>query len=224
MADYKKVVSILQDAKDRLASELTEPQDQNHKIRLQHALDREINHISLVTGTGVVVDAAPRTKLGPATSIAGEKIERPKLVVARDLEPKDEKLELLRKQVNETYGIFLTTENKELLKHVVLKGVAKKAGLNVKDLPAKLNTKAIEEIKAAIKKENDALNARITEAEKNVGDAKALQIEAEEAYNQAVKDGKPEADLTTLKAAADKAAETQTEAQSILEELLKRKG
>lgn len=223
MSKYALVADILTKAKEEINVLLIDPQDQAHRLRLEHALDRESNYLSLITGTGDIA-TKPTNKLGPATSIAGEKIERPKLIVAKDLEPKDEKIEVLKAQVNEAYGIFLTTESKELLKldHLVLKGVAKKAGLNPKELPAKLNVKAIEEIKAAIKKEQDELDAKIADAETKVKEANEVFAEAYKEYNALAL-----SDDETAKAAAtakcDEANNAYKEAQSILEELLKRK-
>lgn len=212
MTTHQQVINILQTAKADIKALLTSEHDQHHALRLAHNLDNLTHSFALLTGTATGNESAQTPKLGPATTIAGEKIVRAHQAKAEDLEAKDEKVALLKKQVEDVYKTFLTTTNEDLLKvdPMVLRGVAKRAGLKVtKDEPKQLNVNFILDVKKAIEKEAAVLSTKIADAQ---GKVKA----AKDVLEQLQKEAAPE---TQINNAAFKLAEE----TAALEELQKQK-
>lgn len=153
MDKHAKVIEALQFAKEQIEEILSDAEDVNHKIRLTHRLQMDIDHVNLLFDIGIQSETP--TILPPATTIGGKKIVYKQKVSEKDVDPDEDKVKVLRKQVKEAYDAFLTTENSELLKldGLVIRGVAKKAGLNKvnKDNPETITAQFIDEIKAAIK-------------------------------------------------------------------------
>jgi hypothetical protein len=153
MNKYAAVIEQLQFAKAEIEKLLTEPEDENHRIRLTHRLQVDIDHINLLHNVGLKV--SPPAPAGPATTMGGKPIIYKKRVTEEDVKPEETDVAVLKKFVKEAYDSFLTTENSEILKmnDTVVRGVAKKAGMNKvnKDNPEKITDQFINEIKEAIK-------------------------------------------------------------------------
>lgn len=165
MSNHKNVIAILKKAQSDIASELSGPQDQNHALRIHAILEKEINHLGLLTGTHDG-STAPTAKLQPATHILGEEIKAPVAATKPDLEPAAAEVETLKQRVEEAYPKFLNDTSKDIAKDwedIVVRGVAKKAGLKVtKDEPKTITIKFVEEIKAAIL-EKEAADKKIVD-------------------------------------------------------------
>lgn len=203
MADYKKVIRILSEAKTSVALEL---KDDPHALRIDTGLTHMVNHLSLLTGNDA--EAKSAVKIGNATSIAGEPIAKKETVKAEDLDPKDDKVAELKEAVDKVYAGFLNDTNSELLKldKTVLRGVAKKAGLqDYKD--AVLNSKYMDKVKAAIKKEAANLQERIDQAQAKVTDLTKQIGELEEA-------GGPLGEVNALEVQLQEAMASLTELQN----------
>lgn len=153
---YKQVIDILAGAKKTIESLLPHPQDEHNRLKITSDLERNIKYVSLLTNTPSVHDEAP-VVLGPAKTIGGKKISVNQKVKLSDLEPNEQKVNVLRGKVEESYGRFLKMETlhiKNEFKDNVIRGVAKKAMMKVnKEDPETITLEFIEEIKENIREQ-----------------------------------------------------------------------
>lgn len=154
MKKFSAVIGILSDARDKISKLLSAHEDDNFRIAITHRLQMDIDKLALLHG--ISVDDTPVKPMGAATTIAGKPIEHVKKVSLKDTEPDDDSVKILKAYVNEMYASFLKTDTVEILKTadpLVVRGVAKKAGMNkvTKDNPEKITIEFIDEIKALIK-------------------------------------------------------------------------
>lgn len=156
MGSYKKVIDILTRAKEDVTATLTHPDDEHHRLKIESAIQKNIEYLALLTQT-VSPETEKPPSPGPATTIAGQKIPERQNVKRSDLEPGEAKVQLLRAQVEELYTQFLQIESLELLKQYddnLIRGVAKKAKMKVtKEEPEEITLDFIEEIKENIRKQ-----------------------------------------------------------------------
>lgn len=169
---YQQVIDILTDAKNQISQVLTTKNDEHHRLKLESDLQRNITYISLLTNTqDTQQKIAPET--GPATTIAGKPIVVNKKVKVEDLEPHQERLEVLRRKIENAYPRFLKMETqfiKNEFEENVIRGVAKKAKMKVtKEEPAEITLAFVEEIK-----ENIRLMAQ---REKDMNELKASTVD-----------------------------------------------
>lgn len=149
-----EVVQILNAVKTHIDSLLTEDEFQHHKIKLTSDLQRNIEYIALITGTGDVT-SQPVSRLEPATTIAGEPIRFVGKAKAFDVEPEEQAVTDLKGRVDMIYPSFVDMDSKDLRKNVddiVIRGVARKAKMKgiTKDSPAIIDIAFIDEVKLAI--------------------------------------------------------------------------
>lgn len=154
MSRFSNVVAMLTEAKRLIGTMLDKQEDEAFRMRLQTNIQRDIDYLNLLTGTG---DLTPveKVSLPPATTIGGQPINKPRKVTRDDLEPEERKVVTLREKIETLYPQFLNIETKDLLLNydeLVIRGVAKKAKMKVtKDEPAELTLDFIEEIKTEIR-------------------------------------------------------------------------
>ncbi|HLA53225.1 MAG TPA: hypothetical protein VK618_07965 [Flavitalea sp.] len=150
---YKQVTEILLQAKDAIYKLLDHPDDTHHRLKIITNLQRDATYLSLITGIGDV-EQSPREAPGPATTIGGEPITRTTKVTPDDLEPSRERVEVLRRKVEEAYRDFPYLEDKRIMKEyedTVIRGVAKKAKMKVtREQPEIITISFIGEIKKNI--------------------------------------------------------------------------
>jgi len=168
MSKYAEVIDILKDSQSKIGKLLSDPIDENHKLKIQTELQRAMDFLSLVTGLGDA-DAPTMVILGPARTIAGKKIEYKENTRPEDVMPDEFRLQKLKDKIDSLYDSFLTIDSKDLVKNyedTVIRGVAKKAKMKgiTKDNPVKLTIDFIDEIKAEIKSEKER-QVKIIESE-----------------------------------------------------------
>lgn len=154
MSKFQAAAQILQAAKAQIKALLTGPDEELHRLRLEQTLQRESDYILMVTGTGDVQGVETPT-LGPATTIGGKPISKIRKLQESDLLPSDDAVLNLKQQVESALVYFGPESNSAgILANIpdlVIRGVAKKAGLKVtKDEPKELTVEFIDEIKAAL--------------------------------------------------------------------------
>jgi hypothetical protein len=171
---YQQVIDLLAGVKKTIGLLLTGKDDEHHRLKLQADLDRNITYLSLLTNTPNRHEDEP-TRLQPATTIGGKKIVRNQKVVRADLEPNEQRVQVLRQKVESAYSRFLNMEDLFILNEFeenVIRGVAKKAKMRVtKEDPETITLRFIAEIKDNIREQaqRDEKNEKARAADLNAG-------------------------------------------------------
>lgn len=150
---YQQVIDILIQAKTEISALLNVKDDEHHRLKLEADLQRNITYLSLLTGA-TDTEVVTADKMGPATTIAGQPIVTNNKVKPADLQPSQERLQVLKNKIETAYAEFLTTETYKIKtdwEENVIRGVAKKAKMKVtKEDPEIITLDFIEEIKQNI--------------------------------------------------------------------------
>ena len=151
---YQAVAAVLQSAITSINAILTTPEDEMHRIRVTNGLQREIEQLLLLTGSGDLT-TGQATVLGPATTIGGKPIAKQRRFTEADLTPSDDKVFQLKQDIENALVYFAPEASAEgILANVpdlVIRGVAKRAGLKVsKDEPKELTVEFVEKVKKAL--------------------------------------------------------------------------
>lgn len=153
MSAYRQVIDILAGAKAAITKLLSANDDEHHRLRLEADIDRDITYLSLLTNTENVHEEK-FMKAPPATTIGGKPIVRKEIVRPTDLQPAQDKLNVLRQKVDAAYPRFVNMESlfiKNEFEDAVIRGVAKKAKMKVtREDPEKVTLEFIDEIKENI--------------------------------------------------------------------------
>lgn len=126
-----------------------------HRMRIATNLRRDADYIKLITGSGDI-DAPAPTMLPPAKTFGGKPLRQLRTFTEDDLIASDDKVHQLRKQVEAAEKLFIEEQDPAALiaslTDVVIRGVAKKAGLpfSLKDVP-KVTPEFVAEIQAKVK-------------------------------------------------------------------------
>lgn len=155
---YKAVAAVLAQAITSINAILTSSEDEMHRIRVTNNLQREADQLLLLTGTGDL-STGQTAVLGPATTIGGKPIGKQRRFTEADLVPSDDKVYNLKQRVEDAVQYFGPEASAEgILANIpdlVIRGVAKKAGLKVtKDEPKELTAEFVGEIQAALATQN----------------------------------------------------------------------
>lgn len=165
------VVDLLIATRDKVHSLLSAEEDQHHQLRIDAGITRLIDQYGYMTGAEVE-QKEPR-KRGPAKTIAGKAIEKPKPVRTVDTSPKQEQIDELKTKIQGLYDTIETIDTKELVSKyddMVIRGVARKVHMKVtKDEPKKLTFDFVSEVK----KEVIADKERIAKAKEAAQDFKS---------------------------------------------------
>lgn len=159
---YKAAAAILKGAQASIEAILIHPEDEMHRLRLFNDLQRSHDQLLLLTGTGDL-ENQQGTVLGPAKTIGGRPIKNMPKITEADLTPSDDKVLQLKQRVESALEYFGPYANSEgilaNIPDIVIRGVAKKAGLQVtKDEPKEITAEFIEEVKAALSKKSTSEN------------------------------------------------------------------
>jgi hypothetical protein len=151
---YKAVAAVLQNAITTINAILTSPEDEMHRIRVTNRLQQESDQLLLLTGAGDL-STGETTVLGPATTIGGKKIGKVRKFTESDLVPSDDKVHQLKEAIDDALEYFGPDASSEgilaRIPELIIRGVAKKAGLKVtKDEPQEVTVDFIEEVKVAL--------------------------------------------------------------------------
>lgn len=154
MNKHEQVIEILTNARQQIKSLLNEPEDQNHALRIDTTLQREINIHSLTTGTNApTAPAGPN--LGTANTILGQAITKEAVTQPQELQPPAQVVQTLTEKVEDAYKRFANLSAEDILANeedVVIRGVAKKAGIKgvSKDNPKKIDFDFVQKVKEKI--------------------------------------------------------------------------
>jgi hypothetical protein len=165
---YQAAAEVLKGAIAALNAILTKPEDEMHRIKITQTLQREADYLVLVTGAGDVTENKGSV-LGPATTIGGKAIAKLPRITERELRPSDDKVLDLKEQVESALVYFGPDADSAgilaNLPDIVIRGVAKKAGLQVtKQKPEILTVEFVDQIKTAVAAQNEKIE--LTEEEK----------------------------------------------------------
>jgi hypothetical protein len=175
--ETKQIIDVLRNAHSDIAA-ISNPEIAPLKARIMTDLRRHENSLCMQLGQEIELveqDAVIQVKSsGPITKLFGKEIKpisrNEKLVVdetkpvtptpAIEIKTTQEiELQELRVQRDEVYNKFLTAQTDDLLDsldELVIRAVAKRAGLPVTETnPKRVDAKFIDRIKAAIKKQNE---------------------------------------------------------------------
>lgn len=151
---YQQVIDLLTETKQKISALLTDKNDEHHRLKLEADLQRDITYLSLLTNTQATNGQMDAPTFGPAKTIAGKPIPTKEQVNREQLEPNEEKVQVLRNKVEAAYNTFLTTESLVILREYeenVIRGVAKKAKMKVtREEPETITLAFVEEIKQNI--------------------------------------------------------------------------
>jgi hypothetical protein len=219
MQQHEQVVDILSDTKEKIKALLSNPEDANHSLKITSSIQREIDYISLVTGVAgnEATASTPTNLMPPAQTLFGDPLEvntKAAPVTNDELKPEAVKVDNLKAAVIEASKTFLTTESSDIIANMddlVIRGVAKKYNMPVtKDEPARLTIEFIEEIKAAITKDNEEQAERLSQKHQALKDTVATKEQAlkdaDQALETAKTDNKPKKEITRLETAATTAS------------------
>jgi hypothetical protein len=151
---YKAVAAILKNTIASINEILKDPADELHRIRITNDLQLQHDRLLLITGSGDLETGQPAV-LGPAKTIGGKPIAKQRRFTADDMIPADDKVHNLRKQVDAAvlyFGVEASAEGiLANIPELIIRGVAKKAGLKVtKDEPKEITVEFIEKIKEVV--------------------------------------------------------------------------
>lgn len=151
---YKAAAAILTGAITTINAILNHSDDELHRLKLIQSLQREADYLLLVTGAGDLSESTGSV-LGPATTIGGRPIGKLPRITERDLRPADDAVLNLKEEVESALFYFGPNSSSAgilaNMPDLVIRGVAKKAGLTVsKDNPKELTVEFIDEIKGAL--------------------------------------------------------------------------
>lgn len=154
MQQYKAIAALLQATKEGVNNLLSAPEDELHRLNITQQLQQLSDRLLLITGAGDM-GQTQTTVLGPAKTIGGKPIGKLPRITERDLRPSDDKVLALKDQVEAALQYFNPKASSEgilaNIPDIVIRGVAKKAGMKVtKDEPKEITVEFIEEIKAAL--------------------------------------------------------------------------
>jgi hypothetical protein len=152
---YKAAAKVIEGAIASINAILVGPEDEMHRLKLSQSLQREADYLLLVTGAGDLNENKDAVILGPATTIGGRPISKLPRITERDLKPSDDAVLNLKEAVENAVVYFgPDSDSAGILANIpdlVIRGVAKKAGLKVtKEQPKELTVEFIDEIKAAL--------------------------------------------------------------------------
>lgn len=155
---FQAAAKVLLAAKDQINVLLTGPDEELHRLRLEQTLQREADYIVMVTGSGDMHSVETQS-LGPATTIGGKPISKIRKITEADLLPSDDAVLNLKQQVENALVYFGPESNSAgilaNIPELIIRGVAKKAGLKVtKDDPKELTVEFIDQVKAALVEKN----------------------------------------------------------------------
>jgi hypothetical protein len=151
---YKAVAAILTSTITTISQLLNSSEDEMHKLRISNRLKQEADQLLLLTGSGDLQTGQPAV-LGPATTIGGKPIGKVRKFTEADMIPSDDKVHQLKEAIEDALEYFGPEANAAgilaNIPELVIRGVAKKAGLKVtKDEPKELTVEFIEQIKTAL--------------------------------------------------------------------------
>lgn len=190
---YQAVAAILQNTITSINAILTSPDDEMHRIRIENRLRLEADQLLLLTGSGDLATGQPAV-LGPATTIGGKPIGKVRKFTEADMIPSDDKVHQLKEAIEEALEYFGPDASAEgilaRIPELIIRGVAKKAGLKVtKDEPKELTVEFIGEIQAALAAQN-GLKPEETKGRLSVEDLskikEALKDETKSAPNETI--------------------------------------
>jgi hypothetical protein len=186
---YQAVAEILKAAQAQVNALLTSPEDELHRLKINQTLQLEADRILLITGTGDLTENKSAI-LGPATTIGGKPIGKLPKITEADLVPSDDKVFNLKQQVESALIYFgPNSDSAGILANIpelVIRGVAKKAGLKVtKDEPKEITVEFIEQVKEAVAIQqglNDRLLPKVGEG--GIAEVITVPIESLNTINQ----------------------------------------
>jgi hypothetical protein len=232
---YQAVSDVLKAAQSQINVLLSDNEDELHRLHIVQVLQQQSNRILLITGTGDL-SAQQTTTLGPARTIGGKPIEKVRRFAESDLVPADDKVYQLKKNVKSALLYFGPNASAEgilaNIPELIIRGVAKKAGLQVtKDEPKELTVEFIDQIKVALlakgltkpfdpkgpltEEEISLLGQNVKEVFKEAEDEKATQeLEAVITVNDPLLETKEEPASEATKTFLDETIPTRTESKA----------
>jgi hypothetical protein len=144
---------------------------------LNVAIGGEITQLSAHAGNGEFIPQ-------PLTAVLDMSVKKGEKTNADDINPRQAEIDKIKAEVNDVYNSIIERESKDILEstdELILRGVAKKAGLNVDaNNPETITVAFIDEIKAAIKSKKEIAN--------KIAEAKAGQTELTDEQKQKVEE------------------------------------
>jgi len=176
--ELHEAINFLKGTKEQMAGFL--PSHPGLVSRSNHVLTQLINGMCHMAGLPLVTDLPEgntqqkKAATEPVTHILGIPVTNSKRIKKSEpqtmVNPKEEDVKILKNDVEAALTTFLERDSKDLLEsldHIVIRGVAKKAGMQVTILePETLTVQFINEVKEAITKMNE-INSKVDKADKN---------------------------------------------------------
>lgn len=151
---YKAVAALIKNTIAGINELLSDPNDELHRLSVTGDLQRSHDRLLLLTGTGDL-ETGKSAILGPAKTIGGVPIAKQRKFTEADLVPSDDKVFKLKQDIEDALASFAPEASAEgilaNIPELIIRGVAKKAGLKVtKDEPAEITVEFIEQAKEAL--------------------------------------------------------------------------
>lgn len=188
----KRVIGKINALKESIKKDLAERELEPFLIRCENSLDTMARALNVAIGGEIEQlnngnsDFIPV----PLTSVLDMATNAPVKTTDADVNPRQAEIDKIKAEVNDVYNSILQREPKEILEgtdELILRGVAKKAGLNVDaNNPENLSVEFIKEIQTAIQSKIE-IAEKIANAKKEAGElSDDEKLAVDNLYNAAV--------------------------------------